>query len=363
MKLFFISDVHCNYQALKSIINHAKLIKSDVIVCSGDISGYFLEINEVVELLRINNIITILGNHDAYLTSIKQINKNVSYYGAFLNTKNSIFNDSFNWLKDLKASDLLNFKKTKIQLYHGGPNDLYNQYVFPDKIDCIKSFLPQADVFVFGHSHLQFVVKMSGNYLINPGSVGLPRNGDFRAHGLSYDNDKDVWEEHRICYDLDGLLLNNINKEGFNSIFIHNIMFGRSSKKDLKKNQNLLLSLDIVNYLQNRNLFIINTIYGAIIQDNDLLTTNDILYIASYNDDTIELTTSNLFFNWQKKNILDINIYILAGFDLHTDSSGSYIKKIYSNNYDFENQFLNDIEKIFYHFKIISRIKLKNILI
>lgn len=358
MKLFFISDVHGNQFALKRILSYAREeINADMIFCLGDISGYLTGINEVVELLKEYEVKTILGNHDAFLLDTLPIDKNKPYYSSFLKTKQTISPEAFNWLRGLKESMSVTIGNFKMELYHGGPSDLLNQYVYPDRLRKPEWVFSNSDCFAFGHTHLQFGVKLFGKIFINPGSIGLPRNGDYRAHGILYDVSTKELSEHRVKYDLNVLLDYYKKDESVNPIFLHNVHFGRSSSKKIKDNVLPFLSGNIVDTLNARTIKTINTSYGAIIFYDDSSFSN-LLYIASFEDGTIELTSSTLSFKWENHFFNKNNADGLLNVNLAQNPAGSYLRLVYENMKLFDSNILNDIENAI---ELMKKYELKNV--
>jgi putative phosphoesterase len=229
MRIFFISDIHGNQYALEAILAKAASLNVDIVYCLGDISGYFTGTNEVVRLLKEHNVSAIKGNHDAFLSGNQQIRPEKGYFDAYLYTKNNTLKSDMEWINGLSDTA----ETEHVKLYHGGPNDLLNEYIFPNQIK-VDDFQDQTKtVFLFGHTHLQFVVKKNNLTVANPGSVGLPRSGDFRAHGLLYDTITEAFDAYRIPYDVDKAISDFSKVKAVNAKYLHNLNFGRSSNKIL----------------------------------------------------------------------------------------------------------------------------------
>lgn len=358
MKLFFISDIHGNQFALKSVLEYAKSIKSDMIFCAGDITGYFTGVNEVIQLLKQYNVKSIIGNHDAFLLGLLPISQNKSYYSSFIRTEQIISPESRKWLKSLKRHLDIRVKNFNATVYHGGPNDLFNEYVYPDKLNYRDWSSNHSDCFVFGHTHLQFGVNVLNKIFINPGAVGLPRNGDFRAHGISYDIDTNTLIDHRVVYDLIGMLNYCVCDEFVNRIFFHNIFFGRSSNRELKENEYPFLSEELVDFLNSEDINVINTKFGAILYNNNNTSSNNLLYLASYEDDTIELTSSNLYFTWKENYFPEISSDKFSQQNFVENSSGNYYLKVYENRTLFNSTSWGDVKNAF---ELIKKYDLRNV--
>jgi putative phosphoesterase len=329
MKFFFISDIHGNQYALEAILLKAKEVKSDRIICLGDVSGYFTGINEVIHLLKLFQVETIKGNHDEFLFQPSIIDIQKKYFPAYENTRQIIGEKEFEWLKNLKNQLKIQIgDNSYMHIVHGGTNDLLNEYVFPDQIDINKYSNYESNIFLFGHTHLQFVKKIENKIFANPGSVGLPRNGDFRAHGISFDTQENLFVEYKIPYDLN--LFNSVYSKD-SSIYkgyFHNVNFGRSSNKPLISDDKEFLDDKSFSLLTLNNISIINTKFGAILS-TDPLFLNNLIYIAAYEDNTIEVSSNTLIFNWKIEDNIKFYNNIREDKDFKKNSAGIYYFKLY----------------------------------
>jgi putative phosphoesterase len=347
MKLFFISDIHGNQFALEAILKKAVEVNSDRIYCLGDISGYFTGLNEVIKLLKKYNVSSIKGNHDAFLTNDLIINKNKNYYSAFLISKNKIGTEDYNWINNLTEYKKIKVDNFKLELYHGGLNDKLNEYVFPNLIDFKIYKNHTSNLFLFGHTHLQFVVEIEGKIFANPGSVGLPRNGDFRSHGLLFDTQKNMFFKYKVFYDLNKFNSTYINDTSINEIYLHNINFGRSSSKPLLKNIKPFLDQKMINYLESNNLSLINTTIGLVLAYRDVEFLNNLLYVAAYSDGSLIITSNTLIFNWE----IDLNIKSIndleSNIEFKKDKAGIHYYRYLPSVSNFKMNILNIIMNAF----------------
>lgn len=355
MKLFFISDIHGNQFALEAILKKALEVNSDRIYCLGDISGYFTGVNEVIKLLQKHNVYSIKGNHDSFLTNEAIINKNKNYYPAFLMSKKKIGVEEYNWINNLTEYKKIKVDDFKLELYHGGLNDKLNEYVFPNLIDFKQYKNRTANLFLFGHTHLQFVLEIEDKVFANPGSVGLPRNGDFRAHGLLFDTQKNMFSKYKVPYDLTKFNSKYLKDASISQSYLHNINFGRSSGKPLVKNIEPLLDQKMILYLESNNLSIINTTIGLVLAYRDVEFFKDLLYVAAYDDGSLILTSNTLIFNWEmelnKNSVNDLE----SNIEFKKDKAGIYYYKILP---DFSYFKMNILSIIMNAFNKINKIKL-----
>ena len=203
MKIVLFSDIHANLPALEAFFKDIEKVKPDAIYCLGDLVGYNIWPNEVINEIRKRGIPTIAGNYDfgigrtsddcgcAYKTDDEKANGaiSISYTNSIVN------NDERQYLRSLPAHIKLEFQlnndKLNLLLVHGSPSKI-NEYLFEDRDE--KSMLrimenADADIMCFGHTHKPYHrVLKSGTedqnrfrHAINIGSVGKPKDGDPRG--------------------------------------------------------------------------------------------------------------------------------------------------------------------------------------
>lgn len=203
MKIALFSDIHANFPALEAFFADLELRKPDAVYCLGDLVGYNIWPNEVINEIRKRGIPTIAGNYDqgigllsndcgcAYKTEPeKDMGKiSISY------TNDLVGPEERNYLRTLpshiRLEYQLNNNRLNILLVHGSPRKI-NEYLFEDREE--KSLLrileqADADILCFGHTHKPYHrVLNSGTetephfrHAINIGSVGKPKDGDPRG--------------------------------------------------------------------------------------------------------------------------------------------------------------------------------------
>ena len=204
MKIAFFSDVHANLPALEAVLADIDSQQPDAVYCLGDLVGYNIWPNEVIDTIRKRQIPTIRGNYDegigkssddcgcAYKTEDEQANGAVS----IALTNQLVTPTSRQWLRRLPAHLRIEFDAGphpySLLMVHGSPRKV-NEYLFEDRAE--KSLLrimqdAQAGIMLFGHTHKPYhrVLKTSSpegddnfHHAINIGSVGKPKDGDPRA--------------------------------------------------------------------------------------------------------------------------------------------------------------------------------------
>ncbi|MGM0771264.1 MAG: metallophosphoesterase family protein [Halobacteriota archaeon] len=211
MKLLIISDIHGNKEALDAVLS----VPHDEVVCLGDIVDYGPDPVGCIEIIQNEKIPVIKGNHDNAVAS--KVDCGCGYKYKHL----SIATREYTWdqldevhLKFLKELPMHIVKEVdgkagrkKIHFAHGSPRSMY-EYIKPDtpEEDVLKMIEGvEADFIVVGHSHIPFVRQVGNTTIINPGSVGQPRDVDIRACCAVLDTNNYSVEIIRCFYDLESV--------------------------------------------------------------------------------------------------------------------------------------------------------------
>jgi putative phosphoesterase len=172
-----ISDVHSNLEALNRVLEKIKV--QDMILDAGDIVGYNAKPNQCIETLRKKKVKSVLGNHDHACITGDTESMNPIAAEAVEWTRRHLSVASMAFLRKLPEKLELVHMGKRIVVMHGSPMEPMNDYVFPwvsDRIleKCLD--MAKADILVLGHTHVPFVKKLDGKLVVNPGSVGQPRD-------------------------------------------------------------------------------------------------------------------------------------------------------------------------------------------
>lgn len=220
MKVAVISDIHANLPAMEAVLSDIDKIGVDEIWCLGDAVGYGASPNECVELLRQRCAVWLVGNHD--LAALGQIDISTfspSAAEAALWTRAALNEHSTAVLIGLggRASG----HREGLGLFHASPRDPIWEYVVETDLaeDCLN--MQEHRISLIGHSHIALyftrVDELSritselapegtrkslatGQWLVNPGSVGQPRDRDARAAWLALDTETMNAHFHRTEY-------------------------------------------------------------------------------------------------------------------------------------------------------------------
>lgn len=220
MKRFAIfSDIHANLPAMQAVRAHIEAGGYDGVYCLGDLGGYASQPNEVQDEIMAMGCPTVLGNYDEgvgferddcgchYVKPFDVEMSNVS----FLWTRENTSEAHKAWLRELPREIRLEVEGRRVLLCHGSPRET-TEYLFENRSDgYLRQFTAgakadaQADVIVFGHTHVPFHREVDGVHFVNTGSVGRPKDGDPRAGYcvLTVDGESVSTEQIRLDYDVE----------------------------------------------------------------------------------------------------------------------------------------------------------------
>ena len=218
MRILIISDIHANRTALERVIEDAG--EFDAVWCLGDLVGYGPDPNECIEIIRnLPKLICILGNHDA--AALKQIDSDSFNHEARLAihwTQRKLSESSLLFLSELAETKTIN----QVTLAHGSPRHPVWEYLLDNRTATLNFSYFETPFCFVGHTHLPVLFfldqesssahltipepntayKLASRMIINPGSVGQPRDRDPRAAYALFDPETDVWDYHRVVYDI-----------------------------------------------------------------------------------------------------------------------------------------------------------------
>jgi len=220
MRHAIISDIHSNLEALQAVLGEIARLRADTVYCLGDIVGYNANPNECVAIIRSEGIRSVLGNHDSRAAGLEDADDFNPYAADAIRwTREQLVQENADYLRDLPRELVVN----DLMLFHGSVHDT-DRYILYRK-DILDNFrllqeVPGAPrIGLFGHTHIKMAVALAQGtpflvengplplhkdqqYLINPGSVGQPRDGDPRAAFCVYDDSEQMVTFHRIEYDV-----------------------------------------------------------------------------------------------------------------------------------------------------------------
>ncbi len=245
MRALVVSDLHSNAEALRAVLSHVRRKKFDCIICLGDFVGYGAEPNQVVDAMRTFKAkkLYIRGNHDRFAAGVDE-------EGAF----NDAAKIAAQWTREhlsppnrrfLEKLPLGPVKRDEFLLCHGSP-DNEDEYVFHEGHASRIFDSTDASIVLYGHTHLPVIFSVdekgrvrgsavrgdahlpldrSRRYLINPGSVGQPRDRNPKASFAIVDSSRMTAQFFRVPYNVQRTQL-AIFKAGLPPILAHRLKWG-----------------------------------------------------------------------------------------------------------------------------------------
>jgi predicted phosphodiesterase len=227
LRILLLSDIHANLEALEACLAAAPSF--DFVANLGDVVGYGASPNEVIERVRGLGKIFVRGNHDKAATGLLSLDDfNPLAAAAAMWTREALTPEHHQWLHGLPQGPIPLEGFPDAQLVHGSPGD-EDAYVVSLGDALVPLLALSTPLTFFGHTHLQggffangssadgfrpeyrtvgqaetvaLQLKPSTRYMINPGSVGQPRDGDWRAAFALFDTEAHVIHYHRTPYNL-----------------------------------------------------------------------------------------------------------------------------------------------------------------
>jgi predicted phosphodiesterase len=221
MRYLILSDMHANWDAFEAVLRRARRKRFDAVLVLGDLVGYGGAPNQVVEAVREfgPRLYTVRGNHDKVVAGIDNgANFNQTALLAAQWTSRRLTPANLRYVRDLPEGP--REIEPGLAICHGSPLD-EDTYVFSD-VDAFEIFSHfQTPVTFFGHTHIpslfwlegrqlgvralrgaggRIALHPAGRYLLNPGSIGQPRDRDPRASYMTYDSERRVVHWYRIPY-------------------------------------------------------------------------------------------------------------------------------------------------------------------
>jgi diadenosine tetraphosphatase ApaH/serine/threonine PP2A family protein phosphatase len=220
MRYVVVSDIHCNAPALESVLQHAP--DFDAVLCLGDIVGYGPNPNLCVERIQDYDLVSLAGNHDwgaVGKADLRVFNRDARQALNWTNEELTKANREF--LRELPVKASLT---EAVLLAHGSPRDPVWEYLV-DVASAAQIFRKyEFELLFVGHSHLPLVFEWQGGedrarslpakvdvpmslegqrLIVNPGSVGQPRDGNPQASYGLLDLEAQTWTFRRVAYPIE----------------------------------------------------------------------------------------------------------------------------------------------------------------
>ena len=241
-----LSDIHGNWEGLQAVMEHAAG-KYDQVLCCGDLIGYGADPNAVTDWVRANVASVVRGNHDKASVGLDDLEWfNPVARAAAVWTQRELSPENAAYIRQLPKGPL---KLDGFEVVHGSPLDEDEYMLAAADASQIFGYLETPLTF-FGHTHVQggfiwnhmrietidktplrderLTLELSADcsYLINPGSVGQPRDGDQRAAYVLYNAEEHFLIFYRLPYDV-GTAQTKIRRAGLPPILADRLAAGR----------------------------------------------------------------------------------------------------------------------------------------
>jgi len=214
MNVGVISDVHSNRVALETVLDDMPPV--DDLLCAGDVVGYNPWPAECVDAMRgvgdlstavrsklrddRSAVPTVAGNHDRAVAGGTAFGFNSMAKAGVNHAKDRISPEQYSWLERLPTERTEYDGRVKV--VHGHPDDP-DRYTYPE--DFSPGLLEDEEVLIMGHTHVQAAEKYDEGIVMNPGSVGQPRDENPRAAYAVLDLDAMSVDLHRVAYDVEAV--------------------------------------------------------------------------------------------------------------------------------------------------------------
>jgi predicted phosphodiesterase len=227
LRILLLSDIHSNLEALEACLAAAP--PTDATVNLGDIVGYGANPNEVTARARELGGTFVRGNHDKVVTGIDNVEGFNPIAGvAALWNRAQLTSENMDWLRNLPKGPVGTNELSGVQNVHGAPDD-EDRYVVTPEDAAVQLVQSSVGITFFGHTHIQGAFQLNGKivravhpeyetvakqdtwdlrleedvkYMINPGSIGQPRDGDWRAAFAVFDSEQRIITFFRVPYDV-----------------------------------------------------------------------------------------------------------------------------------------------------------------
>lgn len=247
MRCLVISDIHANLAAFEAVLQDVskRRLQYDIVWCLGDVVGYGPDPNECIGLLRTLPHICLAGNHDWAVLGklgIETFHENAAFVVEW--TRSQLSKENLNYLRARPEQDV----QGDYLLVHASPREPIWEYVLDVSVaEENFGYLPTMCALV-GHTHVpaMFVkdghthavhvtvpspstptsLKRGSHYIVNPGGVGQPRDGDPRAAYALLDTQALIWTQHRVEYAIKRTQ-DRMRSAGFPSRLIERLDYGR----------------------------------------------------------------------------------------------------------------------------------------
>lgn len=206
MKIGILSDIHSNAVALQAVLSWLEDANIEKFICAGDIVGYYSRPNETISMLDETDLLTVRGNHDEGVMTKTPISFNYYAKRSLDWNRRQLTEESLQFLRKLPPTIRTEIGGREVFIAHGSPRNPINEYVYEEDISeefLDYSFERLPEVVILGHTHKPYVKNIGDTLVLNPGSVGQPRDRDPRASFAVLKTEELSAEIRKVWYNVD----------------------------------------------------------------------------------------------------------------------------------------------------------------
>ncbi|MDN5062712.1 metallophosphoesterase family protein [Aliarcobacter butzleri] len=227
MKIALISDIHSNLFYFEKVLHEIEKENVDDIYCLGDLVGYYDKPNEVIDLIKKKDIKCIKGNHDKYLLNELPYDLKKDEIYGIKQQRELLSNENFKFLRNLKDEIVLEINNKKIYMTHSFPNNCERYLYNLDNLNL--EFLKEYDYYFFGHTHIPIITYHYGTCIVNPGSIGQPRDHTKQSSYAIVDFKLEEVKIKKVNHDID-VFTKELKNEQYAVQLIDILKRGRNEK-------------------------------------------------------------------------------------------------------------------------------------
>jgi putative phosphoesterase len=202
MTILILSDIHSNYRALKAVLDEFPNV--DEVWCLGDLVEYGPSASECIQLVRETCSCVVKGNHDRSLAEFDPATGNPNSWAAY--DYPTVTSEDRDYLGNLPSTLSKEVDGQTLLLLHGSPQDPISIGLKPttdaETLEAAAA-MTSEEVILCAHTHMAMKLEVGGTTILNTGTIGQPRDGDYRAQcWLMQDGE---FQFRRVDYALDAL--------------------------------------------------------------------------------------------------------------------------------------------------------------
>jgi len=218
MKIVLISDIHANIYYFSRVLEKVIGEKADRIICLGDLIGYYDEPNKVIELCKFHEIECIKGNHEKYLLNEHKYNISREKLYRIKQHKQALTPENSKFLKDLPEDIVVQYKNILLYCTHAIPKDTTEYSYSPNELS--RKYTKNYHYYCSGHTHIPYIQYSYGACIVNPGSIGQPRDYSTKPSYVVIDLKNDTVSLLKVKVDIKPYL-EYLKTQGFDDALIN----------------------------------------------------------------------------------------------------------------------------------------------